>query len=84
MKYKMVTAQDGIIWVTLQPLMLEVRQILDNAKNLSIQGMDQDEVRGIDFTILTLESVYNFLNSLLAEHEVQEMINRATDEQTKT
>jgi hypothetical protein len=76
MQYKMVTAQDGIIWVTLQPLMLEVRQILDNAKNLSTKGMDEDEIRGIDFTILTLEGVYNFLNALLAEQQVQEMIEK--------
>ena len=72
----MVTAQDGIIWITLQPLMLEVRQILENAKNLSLDGMDPDEIRGIDFTILTLESVYNFLNSLLAEQQIQEMVEK--------
>jgi len=76
MNYKMVTAQDGIIWITLQPLMLEVRQILENAKNLSLDGMDPDEIRGIDFTILTLESVYNFLNSLLAEQQIQEMVEK--------
>ena len=73
----------GTIWVTLQPLIHETKQILENSKTIKTTGMDQDEIKGIDFTILSLEAVYNFLKSLQAEQEVKEMIVQATAEQER-
>jgi hypothetical protein len=75
MNYKMVRAEDGIVWVSLQPLLSDVKQALDNAKNINTSEMDNDEKRGVDFTILAMESVHNFITSLLTEHSVQEMID---------
>ena len=72
----MVRGPDDIIWVTLQPLAKEVKQILDNSKLISTTGMSNDEIRGIDFTILSLEAVYNFLNSLITEQQIKEMVER--------
>jgi hypothetical protein len=80
--YKMVKAEDGIVWVTLQPLMNDVKSALENAKNIKVSDMTVDEKRGIDFTILSMESVYNFLGSLMTEQNLQEMINDATIKQT--
>lgn len=71
----MVKAEDGIVWVSLQPLMNDVKAALDNAKNIDTSKMTTDEVRGIDFTILAMESVYNFIGSLLTEHNVKEMVD---------
>jgi hypothetical protein len=70
----MVTAQDGIVWVTLQPLLTDVKQALENAKNIDVSTMDQQEKQGVDFTILAMESVHNFITSLLTEHSVREMV----------
>lgn len=78
MNYKMVKAEDGIVWVTIQPLMLEVRQALENAKNIKTENMNVDDKRGVDFTILSMEAVYNFLGSLMTEHNVNELITNAT------
>lgn len=75
MNYKMVRAEDGIVWVTLQPLLTDVKHALDNAKNIDVASMNDDEKRGVDFTILAMESVHNFITSLLTEHNVQEMID---------
>lgn len=72
--YEMQRGPCGTIWVTLQPLIHETKQILENSKSIKTTGMDHDEVKGIDFTILSLEAVYNFLKSLQAEQEVKEMI----------
>jgi len=74
MNYKMVRAEDGIVWVTLQPLLTDVKSALDNAKNIDTTKMDVDEKRGVDFTILAMESVHNFITSLLTEHGVREMV----------
>jgi hypothetical protein len=84
MNYKMVRAEDNIIWVTLQPLMTDVKQALENAKNIDVSAMDVDEKRGVDFTILSMEAVYNFLGSLMTEQNINEMISNATPEITHT
>jgi len=80
MNYKMVKAEDGIVWVTVQPLMSEVKKALDNAKNINVSEMNVDDKRGVDFTILSMEAVYNFLGSIMTEHNVNELINSATVE----
>jgi len=80
MNYKMVRAEDGIVWVSIQPLMQKVREALENAKNIKTDGMDSDDKRGVDFTILSMEAVYNFLGSLMTEQSVNEMISNAKPE----
>lgn len=74
MNYKLVVAEDGIVWVCIQPLMRDVSEALENAKNIDVTNMDGDEQRGVNFTILSMEAVYNFLNSLMAEADVTEYI----------
>jgi hypothetical protein len=78
MNYKLVVAEDGIVWVCIQPLMRDVSEALENAKSIDVSKMDVDEKRGVDFTILSMESVYNFLNSLMAEADVTEYIKNQT------
>lgn len=73
MNYKMVTAEDGIVWVTLQPLLSDVKQALDNAKNINTNSMNENDKRGVDFTILAMESVHNFITSLLTEHSLRQI-----------
>lgn len=84
MNYKMVTAEDGIVWVTLQPLLSDVKQALDNAKHIDTSKMDVDEKRGVDFTILAMESVHNFITSLLTEHSIREMIAKEEKKKEET
>jgi len=72
----MVRAEDGIVWVTLQPLLTDVKNALDNAKNIKTESMAEDEKRGVDFTILAMESVHNFITSLLTEHNVKELVDK--------
>jgi hypothetical protein len=84
MNYKMIKAEDGIVWVTLQPLMTDVRQALENAKNINVDNMNSDDKRGVDFTILSMEAVYNFLGSLMTEHNVNEVIQNQSVEILKT
>lgn len=70
----MVKAEDGIVWVTIQPLMSDVKQAIENAKKIDVSNMDSNDKRGIDFTLLSMEAVYNFLASLMTEHNVREIV----------
>ena len=75
--YQTHTADDGITWVTLEPLLQEVLERQEDAKAIDISKMSDDEIRGIDFTILAIESVSNFIKSLLTEHALKEETNNA-------
>ena len=72
--YKMITAEDGITWITIQPLMIQTMAHYEEAKKIDVSKMSDDEKRGIDFTILSMEAVINFLRSLLAEHELETVV----------
>ncbi len=76
-RYMMHTAPDGITWVTIQPLLVQTMQHLDEAKAIDVSKLSDDERRGVDFTILSMESVVNFLKSLLTEHELETEIANA-------
>jgi len=70
-RYMMHTAPDGITWVTIQPLLVQTMQHLDEAKLIDVSELNDDERRGVDFTILSMTAVVNFLRSLLTEHELE-------------
>ena len=74
--YIMHTADDGITWVTIQPLMIQTMLHLDEAKRIDVSKLTSDEKRGVDFTILSMEAVVNFMRSLLAEHELESEIDQ--------
>ena len=84
MRYKLVKAQDNIVWVPIQPLMQDVLEALDNAKKIDTTDMDDNEKRGVDFTILTMEGVYSFLGSLLTEQTLHDAKERLNDQQRNT
>ena len=73
--YQTHRADDGITWVTLEPLLQEVLERQEDAKAIDISKMSDDEIRGIDFTILAIESVANFIKALLTEHALKEEAN---------
>ena len=70
-RYMMHTAPDGITWVTIQPLLVQTMQHLEEAKAIDVSDLTDDERRGVDFTILSMTAVVNFLKSLLVEHELE-------------
>ena len=70
-RYMMHTAPDGITWVTIQPLLVQTMLHLDEAKLIDVSELSDDERRGVDFTILSMTAVVNFLRSLLTEHELE-------------
>lgn len=75
-RYVLHKAEDGIVWVSIQPLMQDVLEALDKAKNIKTDNLDNDEKRGVDFTVLTMEGVYQFLGSLLTEANLKQMLEQ--------
>jgi len=77
----MVRAEDNIVWVTVQPLMERVKQHLEEAKKIDMKNLDDSEKKGVNFTILSMEAVYNFLNSLLTEHNLTELVEKENNKE---
>jgi len=67
MRYQITKGPDGIAWVTIQPLLQDCREILDNAVNIDTETMTEAEKMGHDTTIIAIKSVIEFLNSLMIE-----------------
>ena len=82
-RYMMHTAPDGITWVTIQPLLVQTMQHLDEAKAIDVSKLSDNEKRGVDLTIQSMESVVNFLRSLLAEHELETEIANAKSKEAE-
>ena len=80
--YHMHTAPDGITWITIQPLMLQTMAHLKEAKQIDVSELSDTERRGVDFTILSMEAVVNFLRSLLAEHELETEVAEAKKQES--
>ena len=66
--------EDGIIWVTIQPLLEQVMMHREESLKINTDKLSSDEKRGVDYAILNIEAVANFLKSLIVEHELETMI----------
>jgi hypothetical protein len=74
--YKMITAEDGITWVTIQPLLEQVMLHREQSHKIPTEGLTDDEKRGVDYVVLNMEAVANFLRSLLLEHDLEKIVDK--------
>lgn len=80
MRYHITKGPDGIAWVTIQPLIEDCKEILNNAIMIDTTSMTEAEKMGHNATIVSIKSVLEFLNSLMIEHEFNNI--RENDENT--
>jgi len=73
-KYMMHQGEDGVIWITIQPLLEQVMMHREESLKINTDKLSDDEKRGVDYAILNIEAVANFLKSLIVEHELETMI----------
>jgi len=66
--------EDGVIWITIQPLLEQVMMHREESLKINTDKLSSDEKRGVDYAILNIEAVANFLKSLIVEHELETMI----------
>tara|TARA_R110000803_G_C11957843_1_gene318365 strand:+ start:263 stop:556 length:294 start_codon:yes stop_codon:yes gene_type:complete len=74
--YKMITAEDGITWITIQPLLEQVMMHREESHKIPTDNLTDDEKRGVDFAVLNIEAVANFLRSLLVEHDLEKIVDK--------
>lgn len=65
-RYQLVEGQDGIVWVSIQPLQQDILENLDKLRNTTSD--DPEIQRGIDMKIYAMQSLYEFTGALLTEH----------------
>lgn len=73
--YKMKTDDDGIVWVSLQPLIKDVTEVYINAENIDTKGMDANEQRAVMSTRVCTRAVLEFLKSLETEQMIRDMVS---------
>jgi hypothetical protein len=75
-KYMMHTAPDGITWVTIQPLLEQVMMHREESHKIPTDDLTANEKRGVDYAVLNIEAVANFLRALLVEHELETIVEK--------
>ena len=85
--YKLVKAEDGIVWVSVQPLVNDIYENLTMLENIEVtddmQQVDQDI---LNHKILGMKSLLSFLAALINEQnltDLKEHYDANTDRQTE-
>lgn len=65
--YNIQTGPDGIYWVTLQPLMKDVQNSVDQLMAIDVNTLTVSDQELLNLKILGLHTVYQFLGSLETE-----------------
>lgn len=78
-RYKLEKGPDGITWVSLEPLMVDIQENLDKLKTIVYEG---DDKRELDMRILGLEAIGSFLGALLTENKLEQLRKEHGKEQT--
>ncbi len=72
--YTMKTDEQGIVWVSLQPLIKDVKQVFDNAESLYLSQIGEPEKKAVMSTIVCTRAVLEFLKSLETEQMIRDMV----------
>ncbi len=72
--YTMKTDEQGIVWVSLQPLIKDVKQVFDNAETLYLSQKGEQEKKAVMSTIVCTRAVLEFLKSLETEQMIRDMV----------
>lgn len=72
-RYKLVKAEDGTIWVSLQPLMEDIRDSKTKMFSIDTSRMSQEQKSEFQLRMVGLEAVYEFCGALITEKQLEEM-----------
>jgi hypothetical protein len=73
--YKLVKAEDGIVWCTLQPLMGDIQQSIEDLAEMDTSELSEQNQQIFDLKILGLKTVYEFLGALIQEQQLSDLRN---------
>lgn len=73
-RYHLQKGPDGIVWVSIQPLMEDIREALDRMRNIDLERLKTDDDQSqFGLQIVALQSVYQFLGSLVTEQQLKDL-----------
>ena len=70
--YKLQRDNDGVVWVSIQPLMDDIRDALKKITDLDDPRMIEVDHKELNLKILGLQSIYTFLGALMTEQTLVE------------
>lgn len=72
-KYHVATGPDGIRWVSIEPLMEDIVNSIEQLMKLPTDDLDEDGKHIIDMKIVALRSVHEFLGSVITADNLKKM-----------
>lgn len=82
MNYQLVKGPDNTVWVSLQPLMQDVKSSLEKLEVIDTSELSTLDKDIMEFNMLGMKAIYTFLGALLQESNDKEILNANTDRQT--
>lgn len=72
-RYQIAQGPDGINWVSIEPLMEDVRDNLEKLMAIDTSEFKPEDTQIIDFKVIGLRSIYEFLGALITEKNLKEI-----------
>lgn len=74
--YEFNRDKNGIVWVTLEPLIKQVKEVVNNSNNIDTTDMTENEKKAVMSTKVCTQAVYQFLNALQTEFVIKELMEK--------
>jgi len=71
-KYHIQKGPDGIRWVSIEPLIEAVKDAIDQVMVIDISKGNLDQKQIVEFKLMGLRQISEFLSALLTEHTLME------------
>jgi len=79
--YKLERREDKNIWVPIQPLMADIQKHFDNLHEMDTSEFTEQDKKLLDFKIVGLRAIFEFLGALKLEHELKELRDQHAKEE---
>jgi hypothetical protein len=68
--YQLVEGPDKVLWVSIQPLMEDIKIAIDEVMKLDISRANEAQRSIVDFKLMGLRSIHEFLGALVTEQQL--------------
>lgn len=79
-RYVITEGPDGIHWVSIEPLIEDMREAMDKLINIDILNIDEKQVQELNLKIAALKSVQEFFGALLTEVTLEKLRKEKANE----
>lgn len=76
--YQITQGPDGILWVSIQPLMEDIKSAITDVMALDVSHATDAQRKVVDFKLMGLRSIHEFLGALITEHELAQARERVS------